>query len=614
MCGIVGAVIRDARHQSFVKEMLSRVRHRGPDENGYHGDDSISLGFARLSIVDPAFGHQPVYNESRTIMAVCNGEIYNHRDQRNLLEKRGGHSFNSGSDAEIIPHLYEEFGENFVDYLHGMFAVVVYDSDKQRVVLARDRMGIKPLYYLRTEQGLYFSSEIKGFLSVPEYRPEVDRESLDRLLTFKHIPGEACLLKGIRVLPPGCKLLYDVKTNRFTLARYFTIPSDRQGFSCPSIEEAAAEVSRRFDEAVKIRLMSDVPLGVALSGGLDSSAVAASVARQSSRAPKTFAIYTGDTLNELDFARMVADRYKTDHHEIRVSPEALPTLVPKVMWHVEEPFSVSEIPTYYLGMAVKKHVTVLLCGDGADELFGGYSRFQALNMFSMLPSSMLKWGYVRGLNGFTQRERRQLYSPNQLAFLGPNSSPFLNSSLGSADGTVLDRLLHYELTHQLPQHQLMRLDKLTMAHAVEARVPFLDTNLVTYVAQLPSRFKVQGLKEKVLLKLAMADRLPEAIIKRRKFGLKTPVNALFKGGFLDICRDDFLANKPTLDEYFCTRAIDRLFDSIGKKNPLALPEQKLFQLYLFLKWHQVFIDRMPLAEECAAETGPNSMAAGLQSP
>jgi asparagine synthase (glutamine-hydrolysing) len=572
--------------------MLFQVRHRGPDEQGHYGDDRVTLGFARLSIVDPAFGHQPIYNESRTIMALCNGEIYNHRDQRIVLEKRG-HKFNSDSDAEIIPHLYEEFGDDFVEYLHGMFAAVLYDRDRGRILLVRDRVGIKPLYYLETERGFYFSSEIKSFLCIPEYRPQVDRDSLDRILTFKHIPGQASLLKGIRVLPPGCKVVYDLTTDRYRLSQYYSIPWRGRTSSCPSMEEAAAEVCRRFDEAVKIRLMSDVPLGVALSGGLDSSAVAASVARQSGTPPKTFAIYTGDTLNELDFARMVADRYKTDHHEIRVSPEALPTLVPKVMWHVEEPFSVSEIPTYYLGMAVKKHVTVLLCGDGSDELFGGYSRFQALNMFSMLPSSMLTWGYVRGMNGFTQRERRQLYNSAQLPFLGPDTNPFLDSALALDGGTVLDRVLHYELMQQLPQHQLMRLDKLTMAHAVEARVPFLDTNLVAYVAQLPSHFKVQGLREKVLLKLAMADRLPEAIIKRRKFGLKTPVKALFNGSFLEICRTEFQANKAVLGQYFSTRATDRLFDSVGKKNPLALPEQKLFQLYLFLKWHQVFIDGMP---------------------
>jgi asparagine synthase (glutamine-hydrolysing) len=601
MCGIIGVIFRERRQKSFVKEMLFQVRHRGPDEQGHYGDDHVSLGFARLSIVDPAFGHQPIYNESRTIMALCNGEIYNHREQRIVLEKRR-HQFNSGSDAEIIPHLYEEFGDNFVEHLHGMFATVLYDRDQRRLVLARDRVGIKPLYYLETEQGFYFSSEIKSFLCVPEYRPEVDRESLDRILTFKHIPGQGCLLKGIRVLPPGHKIVYDLKTDRYGLSQYYSIPWPGRVSTCPSMEQAAAEVCHRFDEAVRIRLMSDVPLGVSLSGGLDSSAVAASVARQSATPPKTFAIYTGDILNELEFARMVADRYKTDHHEIKVSPEALPTLVPKVMWHVEEPFSVSEIPTYYLGMAVKKHVTVLLCGDGSDELFGGYARFQALNMFSMLPGAMLKWGYVRGLNGFTRSERTRLYSQAQRPFLGPNSNPFLDSALTGRGGTILDRLLRYELSQQLPQHQLMRLDKLTMAHAVEARVPFLDTNLVAYVATLPSCFKVQGLREKVLLKLAMTDRLPDRIIKRRKFGLKTPVNALFKGGFLDICRSEFQASKPTLDQYFCVRAIDRLFDSIGKKNPLALPEQKLFHLYLFLKWHQVFVDGRALAADEQEDT------------
>jgi asparagine synthase (glutamine-hydrolysing) len=607
MCGLIGVISKRGPDKLLVERMTACLRHRGPDDQRLWMDDDVSLGFTRLSIIDPAAGYQPVYNEDQTIIVLCNGEIYTHRDQRRGLERRG-HRFNSGSDAEVIPHLYEEFGERFVEHLHGMFALVIYDRANKQLILARDGLGIKPLYYLETERGFYFSSEIKGFLLVPEYHPEVDRNALDRLLTFKHIPGQACLLKDIRILKPGHRMVYDLKEGTSCTTQYYRLPPPSELSGTVAWEDAAAEVRRLFDEAVRIRLMSDVPLGVALSGGLDSSAVAASVAMQMGAPPKTFAVYVGDTLNELAFASLVAERYKTDHHEIKVEPEELHTLVPKVLWHIEEPMSVSEIPTYYLGMAARKYVKVLLCGEGADELFGGYSRFQPLNTFSMLPGTILKWGYVRGLNGFTRRERRQLYTPAQRAMLGPDTNPYLDDALAENNTTVLNRFLRYELTQQLPQCQLKRLDKLTMAHGVEARVPFLDTNLVAYVTNLPSHFKVRGYHEKVLLKRAMADRLPAQIIHRRKYGLSNPVKALFRGSFCDICRDEFRTNQDVLRRYFSSHAIDKLFASIGK-GILTVPEQKLFHIYLFLKWHQVFVDGKLPAEGTLHPLNPGNSSA-----
>ena len=427
----------------------------------------------------------------------------------------------SNSDAEIIPHLYEDFGESFPDHLHGMFALTLIDRVNDKLILVRDPLGIKPLYYLETERGFYFASEFKAFLLVPEYSPDVDRFDLDRLLTFKHIPGQDCLLRGVRVLQPGHMLVFDLAEGSFGVRPYYELPTFRQRSSV-GIDEAKTEVSRLFDEAVRIRLMSDVPLGVALSGGLDSSAVVASVARQLDKPPKTFFVDVGDENSEREYARMVSERYKTDHHELRMVPEKLSDIVPKVMWHIEEPISVAEISTYYLGMAVSKYVKVMLSGEGSDELFGGYSRFQPLNMFSRLPDPVLEWGYVRGLNGFTRGQRAALYSDDQKEFLGSNGNEYLTSALSKNGETVLNKFLRYELTQQLPKHHLMRVDKLIMAHSVEARVPFLDTNLVAYVCSLPSSFKVRGLREKVLLKLAMSDRLPAAIVERRKYGFTNP--------------------------------------------------------------------------------------------
>ncbi len=589
MCGIVGTIVKDGIDKSLINEMLKLINHRGPDEQTIYSDGHVAIGFARLSIIDPEQGHQPVYNESQSIVTVCNGEIYNHLQHRVELDKLG-HKFNSHSDVEVIPHLYETFGEKFVEHLHGMFAITLYDASNSKLILARDHFGKKPLYYLQTEHGFFFSSEFKTFLLIADYIPTVNRLALDRLLTFKHIPGEDCLLKDVRALQPGHMLIFDVIKNSFIIKPYYTIPNQHPRINRSiNFDTAKKEVCRLFDEAVEKRLMTDVPFGVALSGGLDSSAVVASVAKQVSKPPKTFFVNIGEAASEIEYARMVADRYQTDHHEIQLTPGKLHEIMPKVIWHLEEPMSVAEISTYYLGMMVSEHVKVLLCGEGSDELFGGYSRFQPLNMFSMLPKSILKWGYVRGMNGFTRQQRKSLYSTEQLKFLNPNSNPYLDASLALKDKSVLNQFLHYELTQQLPNLQLMRVDKLIMAHSVEPRAPFLDVNLVNYVANLPSNFKVQGFREKVLLKMAMTDSLPAPVIQRRKLGFSNPVKALFKTDFRDIFHNELYAEKDTVGQFFSYRGIEKLFSSIGK-GFLTQPEMKLFHIYLFLKWHQLFIE------------------------
>jgi asparagine synthase (glutamine-hydrolysing) len=590
MCGLAGAILTgraDGSSEELVEEMTRRLQHRGPDDQQVYRDGSVVMGFRRLSIVDPLHGDQPVLSESEDVVAFCNGEIYNHGRLREELEPRG-HRFNSGSDAEVIPHLYEEYGDDFVTRLHGKFALVLYDRRRRRVVFARDRLGIKPLYYLELEGELFYASEVKSLLLVPGFAPAVNRPALDHVLTFKHTVGSETLVAGIRSLPPGFRMAIDLGSGARRLESYWELPWEPHR-PTPGWEEAQREVLRLFDRAVAMRLMSDVPLAVALSGGIDSSSVTASVALQSATPPMTFAVDTGGAIDDLAFARLVAERYKTDHREVRFAPDDLPGLVKQVMWDAEEFFSVSELPTYYLGCAAHRFVKVLLCGDGSDELFGGYSRFQPIGALPWLPKPVLAWGYVRGLNGCTRRERSQLYGPAQRPFLGPNSNPWLEEALGRGDRPVLDRLLHYEMTQQLPQHQLMRLDKLTMAHSVEARVPFLDSDLVAYVARLPSSFKVRGWREKVLLKRAMTDRLPRPVIERRKYGFSTPVKPIFQTGFRDVCRDAFREDQATLAQYFDMSRVNRLFASVGRGR-LSIPEQKLFQIYLFLQWHRLFIE------------------------
>jgi asparagine synthase (glutamine-hydrolysing) len=604
VCGIAGAVWRQGQDRPLIRAMTARLRHRGPDDEAYWFSDAVALGFRRLSIIDPEHGRQPVSSHAGEVVAVCNGEIYNHSAHRERLGALG-HRFASGSDAEVVPHLHGVCGTDFPSELEGKFALASYDARKDELVLARDRLGIKPLYYIDAPSGFFFASEIKSLLLVPGFTPHVDRRALDLLLTFKHIPAGSCLLEGVRLLLPGHLLVYDVRAHTWHLQQFYQIPDRPVG---ATMEQAAAEVRSRFDRAVRSRLMSDVPIGVSLSGGLDSSAVVASVALQSDRPPRTYSVDVGDDWSEMPFARMVAERYRTDHHEIRVVPEDVHRITPTVMWHLEEPLSISEIPTFYLGRAVGRHVKVLLCGEGSDELFGGYKRFLPIQALSWLPRPALEWGYVRGLNGLTRRDRLRLYAPAQRALAGPDGNPYLRAALDGR-GPVLNRLLRYELSHQL-RSQVLRLDKLTMAHGVEARCPFLDPDLVDYVANLPAGLKVRGVREKAVLKAAMADRLPREVIERRKFGFSNPVKALFRNGFGQLCRESMRADRDVLADYFQLSAVERLFDAIGPRpGLLRLPEMQLFHIYLFAQWHHVFVEGQvpaPLGPELRLDppTGP----------
>jgi asparagine synthase (glutamine-hydrolysing) len=585
MCGIAGAVWRNGEDREVLRAMTRRLAHRGPDDEQFHWGGTVALGVRRLAIMDPERGRQPVYSD-RGSVAVCNGEIYNHESHRRALES-GGVRFRSGSDTEVIPSLFDRAGTSFVSQLRGEYALAAIDCTERTLLLARDPLGVKPLFYLSTPDGFWFASEMKSLVAAPGFAPQVDRAALDLLLAFKHIPGDATLLAGVRSLRPGERLVYDLASHSFTIEPFYTVPT---GEHDASDAEAADEVRRRLDEAVRLRLMSDVPLGVALSGGLDSSAVVASVARQAAAPPRTFSVFTGDRVNELGFARLVAERYKTDHHETSIQPDDLEALLPRIMWHMEEPLSISEVPTWVLGQAVSPHVRVLLCGEGADELFGGYKRLVPIGSAPRLPESVLKWGYLRGINGLTAGDRRRLYGPDQRPFLSGNSNPWLDRALSTGQQGVLNRFLGYELGQQL-RSQVFRLDKLTMAHGVEARCPFLDPGLVDYVSGLPGGMKIRRLREKVLLRDAVADRLPAEVVARRKFGMANPVGALFRGGFRDLCRAAFTARADVLAEYFSLPALDSMFSDIGRYPTWwRIPEQQLFHVYLFLLWHELFVE------------------------
>ncbi len=612
MCGLVGVVWKSGEQRPLVQAMTRRLAHRGPDEERFWFAPELALGFRRLSIIDPEHGQQPLTDASGQVVVACNGMIYNHVEHRRRLET-AGICLTSGSDAAVIPDLYRQTGIEVLDQLDGKFALALYDADRQRLLLARDRLGIKPLYYLDTPSGFWFASEMKCLLLVPDFSPAVDREALDLLLALKHIPGDRTLLDGVRMLPPGSRLVYDLSEHSFTIEAFYRTPVAP---SATPAGEACLEVQRLFDRAVAKRLMSDVPLGIALSGGLDSSAVCASVAHLTGRPPRTFSVYVGDRVNELHFARLVAEQYHTDHEEIVVTPDALPAVIPLVLWHLEEPLSISELPTYYLGQAIGKRLKVVLCGEGADELFGGYKRFGLISLAPRQPPSLLAWAYIRGLNGLGTRERQHLYAPAQRPYRSPNATGWWRHMMAEEREPVMNRLLRYELRYQL-RSQVMRLDKLTMAHGVEARCPFLDRELVDYVANLPPSLKVRGRREKILLKAAMASRLPREIIERRKFGMSNPVTTLFRGPFRDVCFQELAAGRDVLDQYFEWSAIASLFREVGRYPVwLKIPEQNLFHIYLFLHWHRLFIDgQLPAAvrqRELAVGTEPESAVGSPQ--
>lgn len=595
MCGIAGALQANGAGRELVELMIARLQHRGPDESGFFSNTStcsalsLHLGIARLSIIDPELGHQPTYNHDRSIICICNGEIYNHQELRSSLEKDGV-QFRSGSDAEVIPELYDRHGLATFSMLRGMFAIALYDANTDELILARDRFGIKPLHYLSTESGFYFASEIKALLLVKQYQASVDRNSLDELLGVRHIASARTLFSGICKLLPGSYLRLKLADQQLSTGTFYQFSPKANRGSSPSFTEAADNIRTLLDNAVLARLMSDVPLGISLSGGVDSCSVLASICAQSDLRPRSFSVRVEDRSQEVQFAARIARHFGVEHHVAHLSSEQFVELVPEVIWHLEAPHAAGEVPTYVLGQLASQHVKMILSGDGSDEVFGGYPRFKPLHYGRQLPSSVLKWGYARGLNSLTRGQRRLLYSANQRPYLGGNGGPALDAALSKRNHEVLNRFLHYETEHCLHNIELTRVDRMTMAHSVENRVPFLDTALIEYVSALPAHYKLQGLRDKAVLREAMKDRLPGYVLNRRKLGMGDPMQSIFRGDFRDLCYSSLFEHRSILDQYFRWSQIEQLFNGIGGRGLLSLAEQKIVQLYFFSQWHKIFVE------------------------
>jgi len=629
VCGISGILNFDAS-RSVERDILERMNavlaHRGPDDAGIHCDGQIGLAHRRLSIIDlsPA-GHQPMSNEDGTIWIVFNGEIYNFQSLRPELLSRG-HRFRSGSDTEVILHLYEEHGTDCLRFLRGMFAFAIWDGPRRQLFLARDRLGKKPLCYQQDAHALRFASEAKAILQDPEVQAAPDPASVSQYLTYGYVPSPASAFHGFRRLPPGHFLT--CRDGRVEVTRYWRLRRDRK--TQRHEEEWCREIVGRLEEAVRLRMISDVPLGAFLSGGIDSSAVVALMSRASSGPVKTFSIgFEEPEYDELAYARQVAQRFGAEHHELVVRPDAA-AILPKLAWHYDEPFGDSSaVPTYYVAQMTRQYVTVALNGDAGDESFGGYDRYVANLLaasFDRWPGAGLlrhaiRWGlrllpqsgsrtsllyrgrrfldgltdaperrYARWLCHFYGDRKAELCTPEFLAAAGGTDAlEILLAAYRESDAPDFgDATLGVDAALYLPDDLLVKVDIASMAHALEARSPFLDHEFMEFAATIPFDLKVQGRVKKHILKRALAGLLPDRILHRPKMGFGVPIDHWLRHELRDMAYDTLLSPRAVGRGYFHPDRIRRMLDEHvqGKASWHYL----LWTLLMLELWHLQFID------------------------
>ncbi len=559
MCGIAGFVLREGIADiSSVQLMCDQIRHRGPDDSGYYVNGGCALGMRRLSIIDLHTGHQPISNEDGTVWVVFNGEIYNYRELREFLIGRG-HRFSTQSDTEVLVHLYEQEGTEGISRLRGMFAYAIWDQKQRRLLLVRDRFGKKPLYYASLKNGFWFGSELKC-LKAADVPLEVDRDALRLYFQLNYIPDPASAYTTIRKVPAGSWLTFS--PGEINQGKYWQFPVPVEQPDPKFMEAAAAEAVREvFDESVRLRMISDVPLGAFLSGGIDSSSVVASMALQSDAPVKTFSIgFDESEFNELPAARLVAKKFKTDHRELIVRPDAV-DLVSRLVHFFDEPFGDSSaIPTFLVSQLAAQHVKVALTGDGGDELFSGYNSAYLVDQarrYDLIPApvkSLLRFTAdhlpysAYGKNFLCMMSRQQAleryfdlnYSSFYMrhALLKPDWSlpadnaylwSVFSDSLGPAQADILTRITCFEATTQLTSDMLVKVDRMSMANSLEVRCPLLDHKLAELAMKIPQQWKRTGRQGKQILLKAVGDRLPPELLKFPKKGFGVPLAHWFRG-------------------------------------------------------------------------------------
>jgi asparagine synthase (glutamine-hydrolysing) len=640
MCGIAGMVASDRLMpdaSSRALRMRDVMAYRGPDEAGLFADEHAVLAHRRLSIVDLSTGHQPLSNEDGTVWVSFNGEIYNHRDLRSGLEALG-HRYHTKSDTETIVHAYEAWGDDCAHKFRGMFACAIWDAPRKRLLLTRDRLGIKPLYWARVGDMLLFASEIKAILASGLLEAEANYDVLPQTLGTRYTSGEATLFKHVNKLLPGHQLVFE--RGRMRVRQYWDVPVGQRAKGkghdacplpsalCPDI---VAEFRSLLTESVKLRLMSDVPLGTFLSGGIDSSAIAATMARLVDRPLRTFSVAFKDrAFNELAYAREVADAIGAERHEIVIDDRDFFGALSRLLWHEDEPIAhPSSIPLYFVSKLAREHVTVVLTGEGSDELLAGYGKYSRLRwnwragaVYELaLPSSVrssIASRIVPRLPGTLGRYAQRTFlamdrTPesmfldnfaavridDQRRLLAPGIRDLATRDRAYADSlehfakpngtsTLLDRLLYADLKTYLVE-LLMKQDQMSMAASVESRVPFLDHVLVEFVAQLPDDWKLSGLTTKRVLRQAMKGVLPDAIINRRKMGFPVPFGAWTRGAWNDLARDVLLDRRSRERGVIDSASVDGLLrdHADGKTDGT----DRIWSLLNLELWHRTFIDR-----------------------
>lgn len=614
MCGICGFTYRD---DSLIKRMNDSISHRGPDDEGTYVCDDISLGHRRLSIIDLSpSGHQPMFNEDKGLCIVFNGEIYNYLEVRQLLEKKG-YRFTSSSDTEVILHAYEEWGKACLERFRGMFAFAIWDVKKKELFIARDRLGVKPLYYVEKEGQLYFASEIKAFKETGLINNELDPGAINLYFTFRFTPGTQTVLREVKRLAPGHFMVW--KGGHLRIEKYWDIElGEETGGERPETEYVE-EFLDIFREAVRLRLVSDVPVGAYLSGGLDSSFIVGIMAGMMKRPVSTFSVGFPDGADESPYSKIVADYFHTDHHPLGVTSRAV-DVIPDVIWHLDEPLSdAATIPTYLMSQVTKKEVTVILSGEGADEQLGGYDKYKALYypylMRNSYPKSLFKAlsgytsgnpktyrameylgnlndpsvAYIRFNSVFLQEEREGLFSSAELRE-DVSKGRELEIVRGCLDrkGDFLNRLLLLDLKTWLPDDLLLKNDKMTMAHGIEARTPFLDHKLVEFLIKVPGHLKLRWFKEKYLLRQSMKGVVPDEILKRKKKGFSVPIHKWIEKDLKGLVAELF--DKKNLDTvgFINHNAVKELMNK-DLKNPYNL--RQFWTVFSFLAWHRYFLNR-----------------------
>ncbi|MFM2093732.1 MAG: Asparagine synthetase 1 [Planctomycetota bacterium] len=607
MCGIAGGVWTDPDKQiseDVLRRMTEQIRHRGPDDAGHLRQESavhagtdaasgVALGFRRLSIIDLSTGHQPMSNEDGSVWVVFNGEIYNFPALRKRLEG-AGHQFRTHSDTETIVHLYEDEGVECFGHLNGMFAIAIWDSRKRRLVLARDRLGEKPLVYFSEPGRLSFASELKSLLELPGVARDVDPNAIDAYLTYQYVPHPQTIFRGIRKLPPGHCAIWE--SGRLEVRRYWS-PDFNLESRIPR-EKAVITLRELLRDAVKIRMQSDVPLGAFLSGGIDSSLVVALMQQQATQPVKTFSIgFSEKSYDETPFARLVAKHLGTEHQEFQVTPNGV-EILPKLVWHYDEPFADSSaVPTWYLAQLTRQKVTVALTGDGGDELFMGYPRYRATawasridrlpplrtllaaRVWQSLPGAGRQKSlarkfrrfsealalepqrrYLEWIAIFNESRRAELYSESFVRQLS-DSDPARFISRAWAEVAKRDPMTAVSLTDlvtYLPCDLMTKVDMASMAHSLECRQPFLDHRLVEFAAGLPTRYKYRNGRGKQLLRQTFADLLPPEIWERKKMGFGVPLDRWFRAELKPMAHDLLLDQTARQRGLFRPEVIERL--------------------------------------------------------